>query len=719
MTEFRSLRIKKQGKLPVILQTEMAECSLTCLAMVAGYHGYEIDLHTLRRKFPVSLKGATLQGLMQVSGQLELSSRPLRIELAALDSLQTPAVLHWDLNHFVVLEKVKGSKVIIHDPAQGRRVLSIDDVSEHFTGVAVEFTPSHSFKPKVAAERIRLMDFWRATGGINKALIQLVVLSILLQIFALASPFYMQLVVDEALISHDQDLLMVLAIGFCMLTLIRIITTSFRSWVIVYLGNTLSFQMGSNLFNHLIYLPVVFFEKRHIGDLIARFGSMDAIQKILTTGMVSALVDGVMAITTFAMMWVYAPSLALVVISIVVIYIVIRLALFGPLRALTEEEIVTKAKEQSNFMESLRGIQSIKMFGKEVDRQTLWRNHYADVANSRIRLGKFQITYTTINELLFGIENILVIYLGAMMVLEQGLSVGMLFAFISYKTQFSQKASTLIEQIIEFKMVTLHLSRLSDIALTEKESLGEYVGVPQCLEGNLSLDGIAFRYSDTEPYLFQNLNMEVKPGQAVAIIGPSGCGKSTLMKVMMGLLSAEDGDIKFDNHSLKNIGLKIIRQNIAAVMQDDQLLSGTIADNIAFFESHPDQARVEACAQLACIHQDISQMPMSYHSLIGDMGTTLSGGQRQRVLLARALYSAPKILFMDEATSNLDTRTEFSVNQAIKQLKITRIMIAHRPETIRSADRVLLLENGVLRDVTPPEMQRERTGHGGSRIGDC
>jgi ATP-binding cassette subfamily B protein RaxB len=426
-----------------------------------------------------------------------------------------------------------------------------------------------------------------------------------------------------------------------------------------------------------------------------------------------------MAITTFAMMWVYAPSLALVVISIVVIYIVIRLALFGPLRALTEEEIVTKAKEQSNFMESLRGIQSIKMFGKEVDRQTLWRNHYADVANSRIRLGKFQITYTTINELLFGIENILVIYLGAMMVLEQGLSVGMLFAFISYKTQFSQKASTLIEQIIEFKMVTLHLSRLSDIALTEKESLGEYVGVPQCLEGNLSLDGIAFRYSDTEPYLFQNLNMEVKPGQAVAIIGPSGCGKSTLMKVMMGLLSAEDGDIKFDNHSLKNIGLKIIRQNIAAVMQDDQLLSGTIADNIAFFESHPDQARVEACAQLACIHQDISQMPMSYHSLIGDMGTTLSGGQRQRVLLARALYSAPKILFMDEATSNLDTRTEFSVNQAIKQLKITRIMIAHRPETIRSADRVLLLENGVLRDVTPPEMQRERTGHGGSRIGDC
>ena len=704
MTEIRNLIIRKQGKLHVILQTEMAECCLTCLAMVAGYYGYETDLHTLRRKFPVSLKGATLQNLMQVAGQLELSSRPLRVDLKALDSLQAPAILHWDLNHFVVLEKIKGSKVIIHDPAQGRRVLSIDEVSGHFTGVAIEFTPSSSFKPQIAAERVRLTDFWRATDGIKKALIQLVVLSMLLQVFALASPFYMQLVVDEALISHDQDLLTVLAIGFFLLTLIRIVTTSFRSWVIVYLGNTLSFQMGSNLFNHLIHLPIVFFEKRHIGDLIARFGSMDAIQKILTTGMVSALVDGIMAITTFAMMWVYAPSLAMVVLSVVVIYTLIRLALFRPLKTLTEEEIVTKAKEQSNFMESLRGVQSIKMFGKEGDRQTLWRNHYADVANSRIRLGKFQVAYTTINEFLFGIENILVIYLGAMMVLEQGLSVGMLFAFISYKGQFSQKASTLIEQIIEFKMVTLHLSRLSDIALTEKEPLGESFGISQSFEGRLSLEDIAFRYSDTEPYLFKNLNMEVEPGESVAIIGPSGCGKSTLMKVMMGLLSPESGEIKFDSKSLQDLGLKAVRENIAAVMQDDQLLSGTIADNIAFFESHPDQGRIEACAQFACIHQDVAQMPMNYYSLIGDMGTTLSGGQRQRVLLARALYSSPKILFMDEATSNLDTRTESAVNDAIKQLKITRIIIAHRPETIRSADRVLLFENGVLKDVTPASL---------------
>ncbi len=700
------LHIKKRGKLPVTLQTEVAECGLTCLSMIVGYYGYDTDLHSLRRRFPVSLKGATLAHIIQVAEQLELSARALRVELGALESLQTPAILHWDLNHFVVLKEVSGSKVVIHDPGRGRQVLTLEELSEHFTGVAVEFTPTTSFKAEKAVEQVRLLDFLRATGGIKKAFAQLLVLSVLLQIFAIAGPFYMQLVVDQALTTYDRDLLTVLALGFLLLAIIRVVTNSFRSWVIVYLGNTLSFQMGGNLFRHLIHLPLDFFEKRHIGDLIARFGSMDAIQKMLTTGMVTALVDGVMAITTFIMMWIYAPLLAIVVLVVVLIYTAIRLAMFLPLRTLTEEEIVARAKEQSNFMESLRAIQSIKMFGKESDRQSLWKNCYADVANSRIRLGKFRVAYTSINELLFGVESVLVIYLGASMVLDGGFSVGMLYAFIAYKTQFSQKTSTLIEQLIEFKMLGLHLSRLSDIVLTEKESLGDATTLGHDFKGELAMNDIQFRYSDTDPYLFTGLNLHIKPGEAVAIVGPSGCGKSTLMKVMMGLLPADAGDISYDGRKLSELGLQSLRSNIGAVMQDDQLLSGSIADNIAFFEASPEQARIEACAKLASVHEDIAQMPMNYQSLIGDMGTTLSGGQKQRILLARALYRQPKLLFMDEATSHLDVQTERVVNEAIKALDVTRVIIAHRPETIRTADRVLLLEKGVLRDVTPPALNQ-------------
>ena len=712
MTESTLLQIKKRGKLPVILQTEVAECGLTCLSMIAGYHGYDTDLHTLRRRFPISLKGATLQHIIQIGEDLDLSARALKVELEALESLQTPAILHWDLNHFVVLKSVSGSTVTIHDPGKGRRILSLDELSDHFTGVAVEFTPTNSFTPQKAVERVRLLDFLRATKGIKKAFAQLLVLSVLLQVFAIASPFYMQLVVDQALTTFDGDLLTVLAIGFLLLALIRAVTNAFRSWVIVYLGNTLSFQMGGNLFRHMIHLPLEFFEKRHIGDLIARFGSMDAIQKMLTTGMVSALVDGVMAITTFIMMWIYAPLLALLVLGVVLVYTAIRLALFWPLRTLTEEEIVTRAKEQSNFMESLRAIQSIKMFGKESDRQSLWKNCYADVANSRIRLGKFRVGYTGVNEVLFGIENVLVIYLGASMVLEGNFSVGMLYAFIAYKTQFTQKTSALIEQIIEFRMLGLHLSRLSDIALTEKEDLGDATTHNHEFKGELALKNVAFRYSDTEPYLFKDLNLHIKQGEAVAIVGVSGCGKSTLMKVMMGLLPVESGELLYDSRKLSEVGLKSLRAHIAAVMQDDQLLSGSIADNIAFFDASPEQEKIEACAKLASVHQDIAQMPMNYQSLIGDMGTTLSGGQKQRILLARALYRQPKLLFMDEATSHLDVQTERVVNEAIKALKITRVIIAHRPETIRTADRVLLLERGVLSDVTPPELKKPSPGAG-------
>ena len=714
MTESTLLQMKKRSKLPVTLQTEVAECGLTCLSMIAGYYGYDTDLHTLRRRFPVSLKGATLQHIIQIGEELDLSARALRVELGALESLQTPAILHWDLNHFVVLKSVSGSKVVIHDPGQGRRVLTLEEFSKHFTGIAVEFSPTTSFKQHKAVEQVRLFDFLRTTGGIKRAFIQLVVLSILLQLFAIASPFYMQLVVDQALTTYDRDLLTVLAIGFLLLAVIRVATNAFRSWVIVYLGNTLSFQMGGNLFRHLIHLPLDFFEKRHIGDLIARFGSMDAIQKILTTGMVTALVDGVMAITTFIMMWLYAPFLALVVLAVVLIYTGIRLALFYPLRTLTEEEIVARAKEQSNFMESLRAVQSIKIFGKESDRQSLWKNCFADVANSRIRLGKFRVGYTGINELLFGVENVLVIYLGASMVLDGGFSIGMLYAFISYKTQFAQKTSTLIEQIIEFRMLGLHLSRLSDIALTEKEDLGEEAAPGHEFKGELALSKIQFRYSETESYLFKDLNLHIKQGEAVAIIGSSGCGKSTLLKVMMGLLPAESGEIRYDGRKLDELGLKGLRQHIGAVMQDDQLLSGSITDNIAFFEASPEQERIEACAKLASVHEDIAQMPMGYQSLIGDMGTTLSGGQKQRVLLARALYRQPRLLFLDEATSHLDVKTERVVNEAIKALDITRIIIAHRPETIRTADRVLLLEKGVLRDIASSELNQVLAGPLGS-----
>jgi ATP-binding cassette, subfamily B, bacterial CvaB/MchF/RaxB len=696
------LRFSSRRRLPIILQTEMAECGIACLAMVASYHGHEIDLNTLRRQYPISLRGTTLHGLMHTADKMDFACRPLRLELEQLDQLRTPTILHWDMNHFVVLKSVSKKFIIIHDPAQGERKITMEEASKHFTGVALELTPTSKFEPKDEVRKIPLWMFWHRIVGLKSAMVQVFLLSIALQIFSLISPLYMQLVVDEVLRSYDMHFLKVLALGFTLLMLIELGTSALRSVLLMSFSSMLNIQMATNLFRHLIRLPLPYFEKRHIGDIVSRFGSLSQIEKLLTTGIVQAIVDGIMAITTLIMLLVYAPFLALLVLTALGLYTIIRLLWYRPLRNITEESIVTGAKESSNFMETIRATQSIKIFGKETQRQILWQNRYADKINTGIRLGKMKIIFTSMNSLLFGIENIIVIYFAAKLVMAGSMTVGMLYAFLSYKSQFTSKALALIENFIELKMLGLHLERLGDIALEKQEVQESGLQDPPQLKGAIQLENVSFRYSDEEPYILKNVNLTINPGESIALVGPSGCGKTTLMKIMMGLFIPQEGKIYFDGIPLDKLGIQNFREQVAAVMQNDQLLSGSISENISFFDPQIDFPRVEQCATFAVIAHDIARMPMTYNTLIGDMGTTLSGGQKQRVVLARALYKQPRILFLDEATSHLDVALEQAVNAAVKQLQITRVIIAHRPETIRSADRIFVFTpEGIIEQPKP------------------
>ncbi|MBS0289153.1 MAG: peptidase domain-containing ABC transporter [Proteobacteria bacterium] len=684
------LKFSGHHRLPVILQTEIAECGLACLAMVASYHGHEVDLNTLRRQYPISLRGTTLHSLMQTADKMDFACRPLRLELEELDQLRTPTILHWDLNHFVVLKSVSKKFIVIHDPAQGVRKLSIAEVSKHFTGVALELTPTPKFTPKDEVRKIPLSMFWQRMVGLKRSMIQVFLLSVALQIFSLISPQFMQFVVDGVLQSHDIHFLKVLALGFLLLMVIDVGTTALRSLLVMSFSSMLSIQMTTNLFRHLIRLPLPYFEKRHIGDIVSRFGSLSQIEKLLTTGIVQAIVDGMMAIATLVMLFYYSPLLSAIVLIALALYGLIRLLWYRPLKGLTEETIIAAAKENTNFIETIRGTQSIKIFGKENQRQVLWQNRYAAKINAGIRMGKLKIGFTSLNSLLFGIENILVIFFAAKLVLAGSFSVGMLYAYMSYKSQFISKAVALLENFIELKMLGLYLERLGDIALEQPEIQESGLLNPPVLKGALRLENIKFRYNENEPYVINNVNLIIQPGESVAIVGPSGCGKTTLMKIMMGLFTPESGKVYIDDMEISKLGIKNFREQVAAVMQNDQLLSGSISENISFFDPLFDQQLVEKCAQFAVIAQDIAAMPMGYNTLIGDMGMTLSGGQKQRVVLARALYKNPRIMFLDEATSHLDVALEQAVNQAIKHLNITRIIIAHRPETIRSADRVFV-----------------------------
>ena len=703
------LKFSGAKRLPVILQTEAAECGLASIAMVAAYYGYKTDLTSLRQEHEISLKGANLEELMQIADKLKLSTRALRLDLEHLSQLKTPCILHWDMNHFVVLKKVTKKSIEIHDPSLGERKYTMEEFSKHFTGVALELSPTEEFKSEDSRVNLKLSDFWSKVTGLKSTLGKVFVLSLLLQAFAIASPYYMQLVVDEVILSYDQNLLAILAIGFGLLMAIEMVTGAVRSILLLHFGNLMSIQLGANLFHHLIRLPLQYFEKRHIGDVVSRFGSLQQVKELLTKGVIEAVIDGVMAIATLIMIFLYSSKLSIIVLIAIAIYAVFRIAMYRPLRQMSEEVIVNLAKEQSNFMETVRGIQTIKLFGREVQRQSVWHNKYADSLNSGIRVGHLNIGYEAFNKIIFGIENVLVIYFAAMLVMEGDLTVGMLFAFMAYKRQFVEKMASLIEKVIEFKMLSLHFNRLADISLTDKEQNIQGKMSGKKISGNIELKGINYRYNKKEAPVFKKLNLSIKAGESVAIIGPSGCGKTTLAKLMLGLFEPDEGKIEVDGIDIRQLGLGQYRTQIAAVMQDDQLLSGSIADNISFFDPELDMQQVEWAAKIAAIDKDILQMTMGYNTLVGDMGAALSGGQIQRLLLARALYRKPKILFMDEATSNLDTKLEFSVNEAVKNLDVTRIIIAHRPETIASADRVIELRYGEAIEVDKPDLGSRTT----------
>lgn len=678
----------------MILQTEVTECGLACLAMIADYHGYQTDLLTLRRQFSISLKGSKLQDLIDIGKKLHLLSRAVKLDLQDLKYLKTPCILHWDLDHFVVLKEMQGNTVIIHDPAIGIVKYKLAEVSEHFTGVAMELTPAVNFENKKDKTGLYLSDLWNSVVGIKLQLVQILLVSIALEVFAIISPLFIQLVTDDVVVVKDFPLLYVLAIGFGLLAVTTALANSARSWIIIFLSNTLNIQLVANLMRHLFKLPLDFFEKRHIGDIISRFGSISLIQEKLSTDFIVGIVDGLMVIVTLVIMLIYSRILTVIVLMALLLYIAVRVVLYLPMRYQTQESIIASAKEQSIFMESIRTILPLKIFGKETQRESSWQNCYADKLNANIRLSKLNLIYQFLMQIIFGLEYIIIITLGAKFVMDNSeFSIGMLMAYLSYHQQFVSKAQNMIEKIVQYKMIKIHLERVADIALTSPEKNTEgTINDTRIIKGNLEVQNLAFRYSEQDSYLFKNLNFTAKAGEILAIIGPSGCGKTTLMKVLLSLLTPSSGNIFIDDININKIGLNIYRSQIAAVMQEDTLLSGSIAENICFFDPSPDLERIYACAMIAAIHNDIINMPMSYQSLVGDMGTILSGGQRQRVLLARALYSRPKILFLDEVTSHLDIDNENIVNQHLKQIGITCIIISHKKEIANIADQIIRLE---------------------------
>ncbi|EKO1138074.1 peptidase domain-containing ABC transporter, partial [Escherichia coli] len=628
------LDLRWQRRVPVIHQTETAECGLACLAMICGHFGKNIDLIYLRRKFNLSARGATLAGINGIAEQLGMATRALSLELDELRVLKTPCILHWDFSHFVVLVSVKRNRYVLHDPARGIRYISREEMSRYFTGVALEVWPGSEFQSETLQTRISLRSLINSIYGIKRTLAKIFCLSVVIEAINLLMPVGTQLVMDHAIPAGDRGLLTLISAALMFFILLKAATSTLRAWSSLVMSTLINVQWQSGLFDHLLRLPLAFFERRKLGDIQSRFDSLDTLRATFTTSVIGFIMDSIMVVGVFVMMLLYGGYLTWIVLCFTTIYIFIRLVTYGNYRQISEECLVREARAASYFMETLYGIATVKIQGMVGIRGAHWLNMKIDAINSGIKLTRMDLLFGGINTFVTACDQIVILWLGAGLVIDNQMTIGMFVAFSSFRGQFSERVASLTSFLLQLRIMSLHNERIADIALHEKEEKKPEIEIVAHM-GPISLEtnGLSYRYDSQSAPIFSALSLSVAPGESVAITGASGAGKTTLMKVLCGLFEPDSGRVLINGIDIRQIGINNYHRMIACVMQDDRLFSGSIRENICGFAEEMDEEWMVECARASHIHDVIMNMPMGYETLIGELGEGLSGGQKQRIFI--------------------------------------------------------------------------------------
>ncbi|EHH7810478.1 peptidase domain-containing ABC transporter, partial [Escherichia coli] len=619
------LDLRWQRRVPVIHQTETAECGLACLAMICGHFGKNIDLIYLRRKFNLSARGATLAGINGIAEQLGMATRALSLELDELRVLKTPCILHWDFSHFVVLVSVKRNRYVLHDPARGIRYISREEMSRYFTGVALEVWPGSEFQSETLQTRISLRSLINSIYGIKRTLAKIFCLSVVIEAINLLMPVGTQLVMDHAIPAGDRGLLTLISAALMFFILLKAATSTLRAWSSLVMSTLINVQWQSGLFDHLLRLPLAFFERRKLGDIQSRFDSLDTLRATFTTSVIGFIMDSIMVVGVCVMMLLYGGYLTWIVLCFTTIYIFIRLVTYGNYRQISEECLVREARAASYFMETLYGIATVKIQGMVGIRGAHWLNMKIDAINSGIKLTRMDLLFGGINTFVTACDQIVILWLGAGLVIDNQMTIGMFVAFSSFRGQFSERVASLTSFLLQLRIMSLHNERIADIALHEKEEKKPEIEIVADM-GPISLEtnGLSYRYDSQSAPIFSALSLSVAPGESVAITGASGAGKTTLMKVLCGLFEPDSGRVLINGIDIRQIGINNYHRMIACVMQDDRLFSGSIRENICGFAEEMDEEWMVECARASHIHDVIMNMPMGYETLIGELGEGLS-----------------------------------------------------------------------------------------------
>ena len=677
------------------VQSEASECGLACLSICSSLLGADLDMQELRRRYQSSQRGADLNALIQIGSNLDLQLRPLKCDLDELAQLKLPAILHWRFNHFVVLERLARGKAHIIDPAKGSVALTLREVSPNFTGIALEVRTAPSFRRRRQASPLNIWSLLRFKNGVGGALGHAIVYSLLLQLFVLTTPFLMQLAIDEGVLRADDDFLLILALGFGVLALFNAGAEALRGIAVQKASALLGWDMSGRVFHKMMALPLTWFHRRKLADALSRQESIEPIRQLVSNGLISSVMDGVIALSLLGLMFIYSKAMTAVALAGVALYLVTRLVFLPHSMKLGMASLQATIAERGTRIETLRAMQTIKTMGGEYAREALWANRYADLIRATLNRANLTVVTGAASTAIEGLCLVSIVYLGAKSVLAGDITIGALYAFVGYRQQLSTRLNTLVDQAISWHLTEMHSDRIADIALTpSEEGFDKDPNNSQHIKGAIELRSVHFKYAPQDAPTLTDINIRIACGEFVAITGPSGCGKSSLVKILTGLYAPSAGEVRYDGASIASWGPRVVRQATGVVMQDDELLGGSILENVTFFNDRPDALWAWDCLRMAAVDDDVRRMPMQMETLVGDMGSTLSGGQKQRILLARALYRRPKIIVLDEATANLDVAREAKIHEELKRLEVTRILITHRPETLRLADRVIMLDQG-------------------------
>ncbi|MHB1128108.1 MAG: peptidase domain-containing ABC transporter [Bacillota bacterium] len=683
-------------RFPVLLQQNEMDCGAASLAMICSYYGLNIGINRLREMANVTRAGATLYSLAEAAEGLGFQTRGLRTDLKGLGESGLPAIAHWEGYHYIVITKVTEKQVIVADPAVGIRKLSKEEFVRGWGGILLTLTPTAALK-EVEPSRSTFARFLPFVTKHRPALVKVLVMSLIIQVIGLAIPIFTQNIVDKVLINLNVNLLNLMLSGMVVITLFQAVATLLRQYMLIFTAKHIDMSLMIKFYSHALGLPLKYFQERKVGDIISRFNENSKIRDLLTGTSLSVMLDFLTVVVYLAVMYFYNAKLFLLALLCIPLFIFLTL-IFTPVMKRTNREVFQAGADvQSSVVESITGINTLKALAAEKPVRWKWEEKLEKWLNLQHKSAMLATVAESLGRILQTLTTAFVLWYGAKLALNGEISLGQLMAFNALLGSVTGPILRIVGLWDKLQEARVALERLNDVLEAELEPVKNTITLPQ-IRGQITLHNVTFRYEKEGNYILQNINLEIAPGQTVALVGRSGSGKTTLANLLLRLHQPNQGKIAIDGMDIRHVSPPSLRRQVGVVLQENFLFSGTIRENIAFGVHDASMQDVITAAMIAGAHEFISELPMGYETIIGERGMSLSGGQRQRIAIARALFSKPKILIMDEATSALDTVSEKIIQQNLDSIlhDRTTIIIAHRLSTVRNADLIVVLDRGII-----------------------